>query len=88
MRKTVRGASIKVAMATVIRSAGTQHWSNAWPTGSGKAGPVHPVRTRPRQEHRRDARAVTLSRNDYGLCKSSGNFAMFAAIRRASSPRE
>jgi hypothetical protein len=69
-------------MATVVRSADTQHWSNAWPTGSGKAGPVHPARTRPRQKHRRDARAATVS-NDYGLCKSSGNFAIFAVIRRA-----
>jgi len=53
MRKTVRGAFIKVAMATVIRSAGTQHLSNAWPTGSEKAGPVDPVRTRPRRNHLR-----------------------------------
>jgi len=53
MRKTVRGAFIKVAMATVIRSAGTQHLSNVWPTGSEKAGPVDPVRTRPRRNHLR-----------------------------------
>jgi hypothetical protein len=48
MRKTVRGASINL---THPRSAGTQHWSNAWPTGSGKAGPVDLVRTRRRQNH-------------------------------------
>jgi len=52
-RKTARGASTKVAMATAIRSAGMLHWTNAWPTGSGKAGPVDPVRTRPRRNHLR-----------------------------------
>jgi hypothetical protein len=51
MRKTVRGASLNPA--TKPRSAGTQHWCNAWPTGSGKAGPVDPVRTRPRRNHLR-----------------------------------
>ena len=40
--------------------------------------------TRPRREYRRDVPAVTLS-NDYGLCKSPGSLAIFAAIRLASS---
>jgi hypothetical protein len=57
----------------VIRSAGSQHWNNAWPTGSGTAT-VHPVRTHPRRAHRADAQAVTPS-NGYGLRKSFGNFA-------------
>jgi hypothetical protein len=52
MRKTVPGASIKMAIAVaVLRSVGTQHWNNAWPTGSGPAGPVDPVRTDRRQNH-------------------------------------
>jgi len=38
--------------AAVLHSAGTQHWNNAWPTGSGVA-PVHQVRTRPRHNHLR-----------------------------------
>jgi len=33
-----------MAMATVNRTAGTQHSNNAWPTGSG-ATPVDLVRT-------------------------------------------
>jgi hypothetical protein len=41
-----------MAMATVNRIAGTQHSSNAWPTGSG-ATAVDPVRTRPRRNHLR-----------------------------------
>jgi hypothetical protein len=46
--KTTPVASINL---THPGSAGTQHWSNAWPTGSGKAGPVDPVHTRRRQNH-------------------------------------
>jgi hypothetical protein len=53
MRKTVPGASIKMAIAVaVLRSAGTQHCNNAWPTGLGVAA-VHRVRTRPRRNHPR-----------------------------------
>jgi hypothetical protein len=48
MRKTVRGALINL---TRRHSAGTQHWSSVWLTGSGKAGPVPPVRTHRRQNH-------------------------------------
>ena len=82
MRKTVRGAFIKVAMATVIRSAGTQHLSNAWPTGSEKAGPVDPVRTRPRRNHLRQRGSGGAKR--LTACASSDNFALFSAIRRAT----
>jgi len=46
----VPGASIKMAMATVVRSAVMQHCNNAWPTGSGVA-PVDLVRIRPRRNH-------------------------------------
>jgi hypothetical protein len=66
-------------MATVIRSAGTQHWSDAWLTGSGKAGPVDPARTRPRRGHREDARGAKTTRLAQQL------LAMFTAILRASS---
>ena len=53
MRKTVPGASIKMAIAVaVLRSAGTQHCNNAWPTDLGVAA-VHRVRTRPRRNHPR-----------------------------------
>ena len=38
--------------AAVLRSAGTQHWNNAWPTASGVA-PVDRVPTRPRRNHLR-----------------------------------
>ena len=82
MRKTVRGAFIKVAMATVIRSAGTQHLSNAWPTGSGKAGPVDPVRTRPRRNHLRQRGPGGAKR--LTAFASSGNFAMFP---QSAAPR-
>ena len=41
-----------MAMATVNRTAGTQHSNNAWQTGSG-ATAVDPVRTRPRRNHLR-----------------------------------
>jgi hypothetical protein len=47
-------------------------WSNAWLTGSGKAGPVDPVRTRPRRNHLRQLASEVLS-----------NFAKLTAIRRA-----
>jgi hypothetical protein len=46
----VPGASIKMAMATVMRSAVTQHCNNAWLTGSG-AAPARPVHIRRRQNH-------------------------------------
>ena len=82
MRKTVRGAFIKVAMATVIRSAGTQRLSNAWPTGSEKAGPVDPVRTRPRRNHLRQRGPGGAKR--LTACATSDNFALFSAIRRAT----
>ena len=49
-RKTVPGASITMAMATVVRSAVTQHCNNAWLTGSGVA-PVRPVHTRRRRQN-------------------------------------
>jgi hypothetical protein len=39
-----------MAIATVIRTAGTQHSNNAWPTGS-VATAVDPVHTRPRRNH-------------------------------------
>jgi hypothetical protein len=61
--KMLLGAS---PTATVIRIAGTQHWNNAWPTGSGGAGQV-----RKRREHRLDARAAALSK-DYSLRNNSG----------------
>jgi hypothetical protein len=70
--------------ATVIRGAGSQRSNNAWPMCSPLAERVDLLPTRPRREYRRDAPAVTLS-NDYGLCKSSGSLAMFAAILRGSS---
>jgi hypothetical protein len=81
MRKTVRDVSIKLAMARVIRSAGTRHWINAWPIGSEKAGPVHPVRTRHRRKLKRDAQAAILD-DDHGWLESSGSFATFALILR------
>jgi hypothetical protein len=57
-------------------------WNNAWPMCGRLAERVDPLPTRPRREYRRDVPAVTLS-NDYGLCKSPGSLAMFAAMRRA-----
>jgi len=82
MPKAVRGVSIKVAMATVIRSAGTRHWINAWPTDLGKAGRVHPVRTRHRRKIQQDARATTPSEDNVLLKK----FRQFHDVRR-HSPR-
>ena len=84
MRKTVRGASINL---THPRSVGTQHWSNAWLTGSGKAGPVDPVRTRRRQNHVRQEGSSGAERLSLGA-KTCGNFAILTAIRRASSFRQ
>ena len=84
MRKTVRGAFIKVAMATVIRSAGTQHLSNAWPTGSEKAGPVDPVRTRPRRNHLRQRGPVGAKRLQ--LVQQLRQLGILATIRCASIP--
>ena len=84
MRKTVRGAFIKVAMATVIRSAGTQHLSNAWPTGSEKAGPVDPVRTRPRRNHLRQRGPVGAKRLQ--LVQQLRQLGVLATIRCASIP--
>jgi hypothetical protein len=81
MRKTVRGASIKVAIATVIRSAVTRPCNNAWPTGWGAAR-VHPARTRPRQKHRLDARAAILS-NDSPLSDGHEAFANYHGCPRS-----
>ena len=84
MRKTVRGAFIKVAMATVIRSAGTQHLSNAWPTGSEKAAPVDPVRTRPRRNHLRQRGPGGAKRLQ--LVQQLRQLGILATIRCASIP--
>ena len=53
--------------------AGSRHITNAWQPCAGLAGPVRQVRTIINIIDRQDLR------------NSSGNFAMFAAIRRAPS---
>jgi hypothetical protein len=48
--------------ATVIRGAGTQHWNHACGMCASLAERVETVPTRLRRERRRDAPAVTLSK--------------------------
>jgi hypothetical protein len=51
--------------ATVMPTAGTRRCNNAWRTGSGRAAPVVPVRTRPRQNHAPGRRAVPEPSGQY-----------------------
>ena len=60
--------------------AGSQRWNNAWPTCAGLAGTADPVRTRLRHNH---LRQLDLEGAKRLARKSSGSFAIFAAIRRA-----